>query len=1470
MPAIHWMQLTNSPVDASNNPVAAGTMLLMPNGQDLVLAGGTGWDLLTPDSAGNYVNGTFSVAAPFLPAIANEFASNVLPSGQVFTLGGGPSPGSYSEEIYTLMSNQWSPAAAHPGVADNNGQSGVYNDASTALLPPDSEHPAGSILAGGTIEDYYYVDADMSTVHVYYNGPETYLFDIATGTWSQTANKLHGDGFDEEELITLPDNSVLSYDRTTDSDGFPQAQRYIQYGAPLPGSGTSTGQWVDASNHDSTITSGSFLVASGEKPDGPTMVRLPVGGMTLPSGATLPGGAVFAMGSNGKTAFYIPPSSAGATDDYWTAGPDMPSGVVADEASAAVLPNGKVLLVLGDGDSTAAAQLYEFDPTGSGPIWTPLTSGTSGFTTAFPDAGLPNDVAWRLLVNPNGHVLVSNGGDNVYDFYDDSGTVGTNAQPTITSFTRNTSVADNTTYTLTGTMLTGADEGSTSLDEANMSSNYPIVALTSKTNGNVYYATTYGWTPGIAEGSSTVQVVLPRNLPQDDYAVTVIANGVASSNSVDFGGTGGVPWNGPIYVDTHFTTAIYPTGFIPDADPVLAGSQSATIGTNAFNTVTAGIAAAAADNTWVIVNGANGDSGSGVFSEDVVDTTSTLLYLQQGQVTFGSLAGTSGATVDVGGDVDLAGVSFVAGTDDNSTTYDGLITTVFSGLVTSSGTFTKDGSGTMTLGGTDSVATTTVSGGVIQLGTANVLADTYVVVDTFHGLDFNSFSTATLGALGGTGDIFVGSTAVTVGGDNEDADYTGDFSDTASSITKIGTGTWQLGGDNHLYTGGVTVNAGTLELDSTDAVASSTVTVQTSTVDGSTFTPLLTAPNPMTGPTLTSAILGGLAGDSAVVMYDTDFYVGGDDATTTFSGTILSDTGAFEKDGTGTLEMTGTGGGGGSTTTTVASGTLALGANGGGSVTGGSFTVAEGATLEFIADNGPGSPAYSSLAVTLDGGTMSVDAGIVVDVNADVTGESSTIHGYLGGSGTFETDPTITAGTMFTHITANVGPTIYSQNAADQFIDFDNSATLTFADGLNPSVSTTTTNLNGFTNEGAGSVTIGAGAAINVADFTSYGTLTLTPGPSTGAPTVVTNTGSTELDFETGSETFVGTPETADPTGMDILDYVDLHGHNGEVHKALFANYGGVFDTLGSAHLISDGYNTATSTASLVKGTGFFQNSPTTINGGVFRTGDCPGSATLGNLAFGPDGVLNYLFEIDDSNGVAGPQPDAAGHVDGWNLANVLGDFTFAADADNPLIVELETLVNPTTLGTDVSGSMANFDPSQSYVWVAVHWTGTYTGPTDAATLNADTDFDTGGFVNAAGGKFSWRLDTAAKTLSLVYTPPPAVAAVQLNDDGSGVQSMTVTFSAAVNFAGGNAAAAFRLTNAATGAVVSLSATVSTDIFGRTVVTLTFGDGVDLGAGQYNLTVFSSAVTGADGSPLDGIGGGASTGADFTHTWTIG
>ncbi|HEY1380693.1 MAG TPA: hypothetical protein VGF55_28080 [Gemmataceae bacterium] len=283
--------------------------------------------------------------------------------------------------------------------------------------------------------------------------------------------------------------------------------------------------------------------------------------------------------------------------------------------------------------------------------------------------------------------------------------------------------------------------------------------------------------------------------------------------------------------------------------------------------------------------------------------------------------------------------------------------------------------------------------------------------------------------------------------------------------------------------------------------------------------------------------------------------------------------------------------------------------------------------------------------------------------------------------------------------------------------------------------------------------TAGAGIAVSVGGLTSYGALTLDPG-SSSTPTTLTNTGSSQMYFGDGSVTKIASVATA---GL-YAAWLDLHGHDAFVTGtaspnpgALFVNNGVVYDSTNSTspapELIADHH-------ARIKGAGTYGVSVVTQNGAVFQAGNSPGRDAVDSLVLGPGGVSDFVFCIDNATGTAGPTPDADGHVSGWSLVNA-GDFTWAADADHKLTVSLQTLVNPTTPGNDVPGEMANFDPTQSYSWAVVQWTGSYTGPTDVAELNAATVFDTSGFANPFTGTFGWSLDTATGTLSLTYTPAP-------------------------------------------------------------------------------------------------------------------
>ena len=96
-------------------------MLLLPNGTVMAQGGGVtnNWYKLTPDSTGNYANGTWSTLAP-MGTQRLYFASDVLSNDEVFVAGGeysGPSGtnnDTNSGEIYNMLNNRWAPIATPP------------------------------------------------------------------------------------------------------------------------------------------------------------------------------------------------------------------------------------------------------------------------------------------------------------------------------------------------------------------------------------------------------------------------------------------------------------------------------------------------------------------------------------------------------------------------------------------------------------------------------------------------------------------------------------------------------------------------------------------------------------------------------------------------------------------------------------------------------------------------------------------------------------------------------------------------------------------------------------------------------------------------------------------------------------------------------------------------------------------------------------------------------------------------------------------------------------------------------------------------------------------------------------------------------------------------------------------------------------------------------------------------------------
>jgi hypothetical protein len=322
----------------------------------------------------------------------------------------------------------------------------------------------------------------------------TYAYDPSSDTYTQTGTKLRNDRSDEESWVLLPDQSVLSYDVFHE----PSSQRYF------PGQD----QWVDAGTVPVNLSGGSAF------------------GFELGPAFALPDGRAIFFGANGNTAFYNPSSNT------WTAGTPIPGGLGADDAPGAMMPNGHILIAADTPVFHGPTHVFEFDPTDNG--------GLGSYTDVTPSGYSLGGSAFvtRMVMLPSGQVLFTNSSGQLTTYTVNEAS-DPSWQPTISG---NPTDNGDGTFTLSGTRLSGISEGAAYGDDAEMSSNYPIVQLTDP-SGNVFYARTTGWSyTGIsAAGDSTSQNTLftpPAGLPANDYSLVVIANGIPSA-PVDF------PYAGP-------------------------------------------------------------------------------------------------------------------------------------------------------------------------------------------------------------------------------------------------------------------------------------------------------------------------------------------------------------------------------------------------------------------------------------------------------------------------------------------------------------------------------------------------------------------------------------------------------------------------------------------------------------------------------------------------------------------------------------------------------------------------------------------------------------------------------------------------------------------------------------------------------------------------------------------------------------
>jgi hypothetical protein len=436
-----------------------GTMLLLSDGTVMAQGGGSSsfentWYKLTPDASGSYINGTWSKLAS-MHFTRLYYGSSVMPDGRIFVVGGEYSnAGSDTNtgEIYNPVTNTWQDIKNFPQAN--------FGDDPTEVLPD------GRILGG------------------YLLGPQTYIYDPSSNSWTQAGTKLMNDNSDEESWLKLPDSSILSYDICVNNPSGctrGNAQRYVP----------STNTWV----------------ATGPGPNNLSGSNV---GYELGPGALLPDGRVFLAGATNHTALYNPAT------DTWASGPDMPSNLGADDAAGVMLPNGHFLFTADRPLFGAPAHLFDFDYT--------TDSLTELSTTGL---GLTGPSYYtRMLMLPSGQALMTNGSSQL-QVYTPNEAPDPSWQPVIFR------VQDlgGGTFKAVGLQFNGISEGATYGDDAQMATNYPIVQLTDA-NGNVYYARTHDWNnTGVATGYNVLTATyfdLPAGINAGSYSVSVIANGIAS------------------------------------------------------------------------------------------------------------------------------------------------------------------------------------------------------------------------------------------------------------------------------------------------------------------------------------------------------------------------------------------------------------------------------------------------------------------------------------------------------------------------------------------------------------------------------------------------------------------------------------------------------------------------------------------------------------------------------------------------------------------------------------------------------------------------------------------------------------------------------------------------------------------------------------------------------------------------------
>src|SRR6266545_4604253 len=467
------------------------------------------WHRLKPDINGSYQNGSWDVPGftiadmpngtdPAVPACAGGcvyrplfYASAVLADGRVVVIGGEyinlSAVWSNIGFLYDPVANTWSAQlTVPPGFVGSNGAgTGGIGDAQSIVLPN------GTMLLATTA------------------GTDIASFNPATLTFTALGPTGKDDSNDQENWNILPDGKVLIVDSRI-------VQRSETYDP-------ATNAWEPALDTQVNLAD----VGAGTKNSsevGPGVLR--------PDGTII----YFSGTNSGLNAIYD------TNTGTWTAAPATANFPVSGtghfavaDGPASLLPNGNVLVMASPVFSTGVfnkpSHFYEFDGTN-------LTAVADS-----PNAASFISYQGRFLLLPTGEVLLTaynqcpgpgcgaTPGRNDVQLYSNGGAPQNAWRPVITTAPANV-VAGNT-YAISGKLFNGFSEGASYGDDAQMSTNYPLVRIINHATGHVFYARTHDHSRMGVEpvGSSeivTTQFDVPLGLESGPSDLIVVVNGIPS------------------------------------------------------------------------------------------------------------------------------------------------------------------------------------------------------------------------------------------------------------------------------------------------------------------------------------------------------------------------------------------------------------------------------------------------------------------------------------------------------------------------------------------------------------------------------------------------------------------------------------------------------------------------------------------------------------------------------------------------------------------------------------------------------------------------------------------------------------------------------------------------------------------------------------------------------------------------------